>query len=149
MLMALGQFIFQLPDLAYSELQRTTAWRHAGNPRVGARDALQFVGPGEDAITLSGTLVPEIAGRLASIDTLVRMADTGDAFAMVDGIGNVMGAWVILSLEQRKEAFTREGIARRTDFNLQLLRSDDALVAAPLAATSATIDTGSRAANLA
>jgi uncharacterized protein len=128
MLMSLGQFVFQLPDLAYSELQRSTAWRHASNSRVGARPALQYVGQGDDTITLSGTLVPEIAGTLQSLVTLRSMADAGDAYAMVDGAGRIFGAWVIERMEEGGSAFTSEGIARRTSFTIALRRSDDELV---------------------
>lgn len=128
MLMSLGQFVFQLPDLAYSELQRSTAWRHASNSRVGARPALQFVGPGDDTITLAGTLVPELAGTLQSLVTLRAMADAGDAYVMVDGAGRIFGAWVIEHIDEGGSAFTRDGIARRTGFTIALRRSDDALV---------------------
>ncbi|MBB6243671.1 phage tail protein [Rhodanobacter sp. MP1X3] len=153
MLMCLGQFVFQLSDLAYSELQRSTAWRHAANSRVGARPARQFVGPGDDAITLSGVLAPEVAGKLDSLDTLRGMADAGDAYAMIDGAGRVFGAWVIETLSEGGSAFTQDGIARRTDFSIGLKRSDDMLVSsAPPGngATMATIDgSGSGASHLA
>ncbi|MBN8947200.1 MAG: phage tail protein [Rhodanobacter sp.] len=128
MLMSLGQFVFQLQDLAYSELARATAWRHASNSRVGARPALQFVGPGEDTITLSGVLVPEVAGTLQSLATLRDMADAGDAYAMVDGAGRIFGAWVIERIEEGGSAFTADGIARRTAFTVSLKRADDGRV---------------------
>jgi phage protein U len=128
MLMALGQFVFQLPDLAYHELHRSTAWRHPGNSRVGAREARQYVGPGEDTITLNGVLVPEIAGKRASLSTLRTMADTGDAFALVDGTGNVLGAWVIDHLQEGATHFTQDGIPRRTEFTISLARTDDGRV---------------------
>jgi phage protein U len=128
MLMALGQFVFQLPDLAYQELRRSTAWRHPSNSRVGAREARQYVGPGEDTITLSGVLVPEIAGKRLSLSTLRTMADTGDAFALVDGTGNVLGAWVIDHLQEGATHFTQDGIPRRTEFTISLARTDDGRV---------------------
>lgn len=155
MLMALGQFVFQLPTLAYSELQRATAWRWPGNSRVGAREALQFIGPGEDVLTLSGTLAPEVAGTLASLATLRSMADDGEAYAMVDGAGRVLGAWVITELHETGSAFTTEGVARRTDFTLSLKHADDSQVRASSnadvpGASLATIDAnGSSAGSLA
>ena len=128
MLMALGQFVFQLPDLAYNELRRSSAWRHPGNSRVGAREGRQYVGPGEDTITLSGVLVPEIAGKRLSLTTLRNMADAGDAYALVDGVGNVLGAWVIDHLQEGATHFTWDGIPRRTEFTLSLARTDDGRV---------------------
>jgi phage protein U len=150
MLMSLGQFVFQLQDLAYSELARATAWRHASNSRVGARPALQFVGPGDDTITLSGVLAPEVTGTLQSLVTLRAMADAGDAYAMVDGAGRIFGAWVIERIEESGSAFTADGIARRTAFTIALKRADDSLVSsAPPGNQITTVDTGSRTANIA
>ena len=64
MMMSLGMFTFGLPTLAYQELKRRTDWRHARQTRIGARDATQYVGPGEDTITLSGVAMAELqAGR--------------------------------------------------------------------------------------
>ena len=74
MLMALGQFIFSLPTLAYDNLKRSTAWRHPGHSRVGARSAHQFLGPGDESIHLSGVLIPTLIGRVASLDELREMA---------------------------------------------------------------------------
>lgn len=152
MLMALGQFVFEIPNLTYHELQRSTAWRHASNSRVGAREATQYIGQGEDTFTLTGTLAPEVAGRADSLQTLRAMGDAGLAYAMVSGTGRVMGAWIITSLQEGGSAFTQDGLARRTDFTLQLKRVDDDQVDAtgdPSAERMATIDNGSRMGNVA
>ena len=37
MLMALGTFVFDLPRLAYQQLEQQMSWRHAASERVGAR----------------------------------------------------------------------------------------------------------------
>lgn len=146
MLMALGQFVFQLSTLAYHELQRSTDWRHPGNSRVGAREALQYIGPGEDTITLTGTLLPELAGSLDSLRQLRAMADAGDAYALVDGTGRVLGGWVITSLAETGSAFVLGGVARKTDFTVTLKHADDAqvqsaaLADAPLTGDMATTD---------
>jgi len=48
MMMALGPFVFSLSTLAYQQLQRQMAWRHASSERIGARAAWQYLGTGED-----------------------------------------------------------------------------------------------------
>lgn len=57
-LLALGLFVFSMDSLPFSELQRRTDWRHAKNERHGARPASQFLGPGEDKVTLLSALIP-------------------------------------------------------------------------------------------
>ena len=95
MLMALGMFVFSLPTLAYQEMQRQSNWRHPSNSRVGSRSAHQYVGPGDDTVTLSGVLVPELLGRASTLEELRAMADTGKAWVLVSGAGEIFGAFVI------------------------------------------------------
>ena len=69
MMLCLGQFVFSLSTASYQELQHRTSWKHPTQSRVGARDASQFVGAGEETITLNGSMVPEFAGDPESLDT--------------------------------------------------------------------------------
>lgn len=149
MMMSLGMFVFSLSTLAYQQLQRQTAWRHASTSRVGARAAAQFVGPGDDAITLNGVLLPDVAGDTASLDTLRDMADQGRAWVLVDGVGRVYGAWVIESINETRSLFFVDGVARRIEFALQLKRVDDDRVSTPATPALGTIGSGAGAAGLA
>jgi uncharacterized protein len=125
MMMGFGQFVFSLPTLAYQDLQRQSAWRHPSNSRVGARPARQFLGPGEDTINFSGIVAPEFAGDVASLDQLREMADAGRAWPLVSGVGEVLGAFVIESLNETRTIFMDDGSARRIEFQLQLARVDE------------------------
>ena len=125
MMLALGMFVFSLPTAAYQELQRQTDWRHVSNNRVGAAPARQFVGRGEDAFTLPGIILPELAGSTLSLDALRLMANTGKAWPMVEGNGRIYGLWVIESLNENKTVFFSDGTPRRIEFTLSLKRIDD------------------------
>ncbi|MFW9268779.1 phage tail protein [Pseudomonas sp. NR3] len=125
MMLALGMFVFSLSTAAYQALQRQTEWRHASNPRVGAAPARQFVGRGDDTITLPGIILPELAGSALSLDALRLMANTGKAWPMVEGSGRIYGLWIIDSLNETKTLFFRDGTPRRIEFTLILKRIDD------------------------
>ena len=125
MMMALGMFIFSLPTLAYQELQRQTDWRHPSSSRVGTNPARQFAGRGDDAITLPGVVLPELAGTPISLDALRYMADTGKAWPLVEGTGRILGIWVIEDVSETRTLFFRDGAARRIEFTLKLARVDD------------------------
>lgn len=127
MLMALGQFVFGLQTVAFTSLQRQTAWRHAQTSRVGARAASQFVGPGEDTITLPGVILPEFGTRM-SLDELHSLADAGQPLALVDGEGRVYGQWVITEKSETASHFGRTGEPLRIEFSLTLRRVDDNVV---------------------
>lgn len=125
MMMALGQFVFGMDTLAFQELDRQAAWRHAANSRVGDRPARQYIGPGDETIKLSGLLAPEFRGSSQSLEQLRAMADDGNAYALVDGAGGVHGAWVIEDISEKGSVFIAEGLPRRIEFGLTLQRVDD------------------------
>lgn len=124
MLMSLGMFVFELPAIAYQELERRTDWRHGQTSRVGARPRNQYIGPGEDVVTLTGSIPLEI-GDLAALETLREMGDAGEAYPLVDGRGRVHGGHVILDLAERQKYPTTDGTPRLTEFTLTLRHVDD------------------------
>lgn len=125
MMMTLGMFVFGMPTLAYQEFQRETAWRHSSTSRIGSRPARQFLGPGDDLITLPGVLLPELAGKTLSLDALRIMADTGKAWPLIEGTGRIYGIYVIESMSETKTLFFKDGAARRIEFSLKLARVDE------------------------
>lgn len=125
MMMALGMFVFSLETLAYQEFQRQTDWRHGSTSRIGTNPARQFLGRGDDSITLPGVLLPALAGSPLSLDVLRMMADTGKAWPLVEGTGKIYGLWVIESLSDNRTLFFQDGAARRIEFTLKLTRIDD------------------------
>lgn len=130
-LLALGMFVFEVSSLTYQELQRRSRWRHARGGRVGARDATQFVGPGEETINLAGNVYSEICDGRPSLDELRDMADAGDAYLLVSGEGEVIGSFVIEGLDERHSAPMSDGKARVIDFSIELMRVDDPDQSAP------------------
>jgi hypothetical protein len=125
MMMVYGMFVFSLSTAAYQELQRQTAWRHAAQGRVGARPARQYLGPGEDTITLTGTLLPQFTGGQMNLDQLRAMANQGAAWPLIEGTGSYYGIYVIESLSESKSAHFRDGAAQRIEFTLTLQRVDE------------------------
>lgn len=129
-MMALGMFVFSLPTLAYQEMQRKSAWRHARSGRIGAIDATQFVGRENDTIGLSGTAYAELMAGSASLDELRDMAAKGEAWPLIDGTGRVYGAFVITGIDEGMEEFFADGTPRKIDFTVDLLEIANAAAGA-------------------
>ncbi len=121
-LMSLGMFVFGMDTAAYTDFQRRMAWRHEQNDRFMARPASQYVGPGEDAITLAGVVVPELAGSYGAIDMLIDMADNGDNWPLMDGLGRVLGFYRIDAMEHTHHTVLAGGIPRAIGFSIDLKR---------------------------
>lgn len=125
MLMCLGQFVFGINSLSYQQLQRQTNWRWASSNRVGQRPARQYAGPGDDTLTMSGWIAPELAGDRTSLDRLRVMGAAGEPYVLVDMTGTVFGLWVIEGISETGTLFRIDGKARRIEFSMTLNRVDD------------------------
>jgi len=125
MLMTLGFFVFDMPTAPYQVIDRDSSWRIASNNRVGARPAYQFIGPGEDKITLSGTLYPEITGGRTSLDLIRNMAEQGKAWPLIEGTGRNYGFWSITSIKETSSELMRDGAPQKITFSIELVRVDD------------------------
>lgn len=121
-LAALGMFAFTTDSTLFDRLTRSRDWRHERTERFGAIAASQFVGPGADKITLTGRLVPEVLGRYGALETLVEMADTGDAYPFMDGRGQILGHFTIDRVDEGHDNLTEDGRARVKDFTIELTR---------------------------
>ncbi|MBX9860690.1 MAG: phage tail protein [Sphingomonas sp.] len=122
-LAALGLFIFEFASWPFDELSRRSDWGHASAARTGARDALQFTGPGDESVSIGGKLAPEVAGSFGAIDILRAMADEGDEYQFVLGTGDVWGGYVIVGLDERRKYMLVDGTPRLIDFTVDLKRA--------------------------
>jgi len=125
MMMTLGFFVFSRLTVPYQTSQHEMVWRHPTNSRVGARPSAQFLGVGDETLTLSGVLMPEITGGELSLDMLRKMADTGKAYPLIEGRGTVTGFFVIEKISKGRSEFFSDGAARRIEFTIELKRVDE------------------------
>lgn len=77
MMMIYGMFVFELRTLPHQQIQQSKTWRHVKNERINRSAAWQYIGAGDDQITLSGLLYPEITGGEVSL-TLLNTRPTQD-----------------------------------------------------------------------
>ncbi|WP_062785020.1 phage tail protein [Novosphingobium capsulatum] len=122
MLFALGLFVFDSQTMLPDRIERDRAFRHARDDRFLAPAASQFVGVGDDKVTLTGTLVPELAGSASAIETLAEMASEGEAWPLMDGTGTILGTYTIDRLANGGSNLIDTGQARKIDFILELTR---------------------------
>jgi len=129
MMLALGMFVFMRQSLPYQNMQRSADYRWPSNSRVGKRDAFQFLGPGEDKITFSGDLYPELTGGRLSLLSLYTMAEEGRAWPLIAGTGTIYGMFVVTNISETGTVFFSDGTPRKISFSLSLTRADDSLAA--------------------
>lgn len=129
MMMIYGMMPFMRQTLPYGELQQNIDYRWPTNSRFGLRPAAQFIGPGDEKITLSGELRPEITGGAVSLTTVRLLADQGMAWPLIGGSGMIYGMYVVESIVNTHSEFFPNGTASKITFTLNLKRVDESLTA--------------------
>lgn len=126
-MLALGMFVFERRTLPYQSMQYSKDYRWASNTRIGKPPAYQFLGEGENAIQLAGTLYPAITGGVISLLAVELMADGGRAWPLIEGTGIIFGMYIVDKVSTTHTEFFSDGAARKIDFTLSLKRVDESL----------------------
>jgi phage protein U len=118
--MQLGPITFGLRRAAYQELTRATEYRWATVDPVGIAPAYQFIGVGEDTITLNGVVYTHIPTSWNAIGDMRDLAAAGLPQILVSAFGTVLGTWIITSVQERQPSHFILGIPRKQEFTITL-----------------------------
>lgn len=127
MMMIYGMFVFELRTLPHQQLQQSKAWRHVKNERINRSASWQYIGAGDDQITLSGVLYPEITGGEVSLSVLTTQAYTGRPWPLIDGVGHIYGMYVMTGQQTTRSELDRYGKAKKIEFTIDFQRCDEDL----------------------
>ena len=120
-LLKLGDYKFSVSTATYQELKRSTEFRWASADRLGRTPALQYVGPGQDQITLSGVIYPEFFSGPNQIEQMRNKAAQGRPLLLVDGLGHLHGYYAIKQIEETQSYIDKKGVPLKQTFTLSLL----------------------------
>ena len=126
-MMALGAFRFGLSTAAYQDFERNNEYRWASIDRIGAGPAKQWVGPGDQTISLRGIIYPGfIAQRagLAQLPAMREQAGLGVPLLLVSGSGRVFGEHCITSIREGQKTFFSDGTPRAIEFDISMVAYD-------------------------
>ena len=87
-MLALGEYRFSISAAAYQELTRAAEYRWAAQERLGRRPARQYLGPGEETISLRGVIHPHYRGGPGQLDRMRAEAAKGEPLLLTGGDGN-------------------------------------------------------------
>lgn len=123
-LIMFGEFRFAIDTAVQDSLDRNRSWRVASGDVVGKDPVLQYIGPGQDEISLNGVIYPHHAGGLGQIETLAVAADSGIPRILMTGYGKVLGTFYITSLTETETNYLRGGVPRRIAFRATFTRKE-------------------------
>ena len=126
-MMGLGGVRFAVDPLNFSELERSFAYRWEPQNRLGRRPAQQFLGPGEETITLKGTIYPNhpaFAGGLTELNNMRARSAQGVFFnlgARIGGRGVALGRWCVKNIRDAQSYFHPNGLPSKVEFTIELV----------------------------
>ena len=124
MMMVFGMFVFMLRTTPYQQLRHSQEWRHVKNERVNQSASWQYIGAGDDTVTLEGVLYPEITGGNLSLFALETIGFAGRPWPLIEGDGRIYGMYVLTRLDRGKSEFDQYGNPKKIEFTLSLSRVD-------------------------
>ncbi len=78
------------------------------------------MGLGTETISLEGYIHPTFRGGIGQLEAMRQMAGQGQPLILVDGLGNILGKWVITQVEEGQNTFIPGGIPLEMTFYLTL-----------------------------
>lgn len=121
MLAQLGTVSFEIWPVNIHETDRQAAADHVAKDVLGTLRPREFVGEGDDQMTLRGRLFPETFG--GSTDDLHTMRVSGTAQIHVRGDGRSFGWWVIERVTERSTYLDAKGRGKVIEFEVAITRS--------------------------
>lgn len=120
-LLSVGPHLFRVAARSYEEMERKAEASLAVLQRVGQHPSVQMMGPGEQTLTITGTLYAALGGS-AEAEALLAEPALGRPLMLVTGTGRVLGRYVLRSVTQRDSEPTAAGVARRIAYDIAMVR---------------------------
>jgi phage protein U len=125
MMLALGPYFFSWLTASYQNKTESRNYRWEVQNVVGQFPLYQYMGPGEQDLKLDGVIYSNYHGGILQLPLMKTTASKGEPLMLVDGLGNVLGKWVITHLEEKQTTFCSNGLPRKTEFALDLKKYED------------------------
>jgi phage protein U len=110
MLYMIGTLAIDTRPFAVDAMSRNAAADIASKPLIESLPGKEFMGEGDDEITLSGQLLPSKIGGLSELETLHAMRRAGTRFPLMRGDGRRLGWFAITRINEDHQELTRDGV---------------------------------------
>jgi len=120
MLYTLGAIELDTFPLAPDTMTREASADIAKKPVIEGLKNAEFMGEGDDTITLSGHLFPSKIGGLVELEALHEMRRNGAKAPLLRGDGRRMGTFQITRIRETHKELLRDGVGAVIKFDLVL-----------------------------
>ncbi|MGY6703167.1 phage tail protein [Roseinatronobacter sp.] len=122
MLYQIGTLTLDTRPFSADDVNRSASADFAVKPLIGAMQAREFMGEGDDTLTISGQLLPFKTGGLTELEVAHQFRKSGQRLPVMRGDGKMMGWFVIESIQERHSELMRDGVGFVVKHQIQLAR---------------------------
>lgn len=126
-ILALGPVVFGVETLPPASARRGSRYRWAAHRPVGSPPRREFLGVGDDEMTLDLVLGQGL-GRRTAVEALRLLAARGESHILADATGRLYGWWCVVGVRETSRRLTRDFTPRRSTVRLDLVRTDPGLL---------------------
>jgi uncharacterized protein len=124
MLLQIGALQFALAPLNAHEIDRQAKADYVDKKIISRPPVYEYMGDGEDTITVRGRLFPFKTGGLGAVELAYTIMESGAPQMVVRGDGKVYGWFVIVSINERAEYLAPDGVGQLIGVEVELKRAD-------------------------
>ena len=120
-LLMLGPVMFSTDGTAFDAISRQWEFSWPTQQLAGYNPQPQYTGPGEQTLTITGTVLPGRYGSESTVDMIAALGRVGYPLPLVAGTGEVLGCWSIRSVSKNGSLYAANGAPRKVEFSLTLI----------------------------
>lgn len=121
--LALGPFAFEAIGFGYQGVKRKLATPWASQQVVDRLEALQWLGPKSDEVSIEGVLFPHEFGGMDTLQGLQGAALAGQSLMFVSLAGRIYGPHVIEGIDEDRTIHDAFGAPKMLAYTIQLRRN--------------------------
>lgn len=120
MLYMIGTLSFDTRPFNADSMDRSATADLAEKPVIGGLAPSEFMGEGNDKITLSGLLLPSKIGGLTELEIADQMRKAGARVPVMRGDGKRIGTFSIIKLGEKHTKLMRDGVGFSVSYSIKL-----------------------------
>lgn len=116
----LGGVVMDTRPFNADKFDRTASADLVEKAVMGGLKPSEFMGEGEDNLTITGQLLPLKTGGLAEFEMLDEMRRTGARFPVMRGDGKRLGTYAITDISERHDQLMRDGVGFTVKYSVSM-----------------------------
>lgn len=117
-----GAVFFKAMGFGFQDIDRRLSTSWVPIPTAAGLDALQWLGPESERVTIRGVIFPLEFGGLEQVETLRAAAQAGQPATLVSLSGAIGGRFAIEGVSEQRGLHDSEATPRRDAYRLSLAR---------------------------